>query len=64
MLDIDVEKAAFMLAEATEASIFVGDFLQAAETGARAAALAPPGSAARAYADGVRGTIGEHRTRR
>ncbi len=55
VLDMDAEKAAFMLAEAAEASIFVGAFLQAAETGGRAAALAAAGSAEEAYAEGVWG---------
>jgi DNA-binding CsgD family transcriptional regulator len=54
VVDIDPQKAAFMLAEAAEASVYFGDFSDAAEVSARAAALATEGFAA-AYADGVRG---------
>jgi DNA-binding CsgD family transcriptional regulator len=54
VLDVDAEKAAFMLAEAAEASVYLGDFSDAAAIGARAAALATDGFAA-AYADGVCG---------
>jgi DNA-binding CsgD family transcriptional regulator len=55
MLGEDAEKAAFMLAEAAEARIYAGDFVEASETAARASALAPSDSAAGAYRDGVLG---------